>query len=706
MGTSFLTGLSTDVKPYSDGIIIEGIGNTRYPLVNSRNYNRKIIRAGNTVTSQKLGIDYPTVAPTGSGGTGTAFYYCYVYVNKTFTDPLALETDNYIRSNSSPVSAAIASASGAPTILGTASADTQVTHVWLYVCATSTGIFVRLTTNYEVANTGTPTWTGPTSVPTTGFYLELDNYPLDTCRIVTESNGFFNYAGFVPKTGTADATVGSATITAAGTTVFEDGIIFLNFQFLSDTTGGPNNNGIHLAKFATAATITLVDSTGTSRNYDGPSNQTAGSFRIWRSGSVGQISKRWNPDFSPLAYDPDFLVRGQGDITGIAKPTTGHLLRYHYNSNGRKSVEIFDFSQGVPPRRMQASSAYAMCCPRAYVAAGNRMFYFDKDAGVIEDKGLNHTPMTLPVIPNLVRSFGNTTASIAEMEYDETRNLIFLSICPSGYSKGYSMLVYNLTTDTWNLWFMVPDVLSMRKVKDPVTGIVTIYMGSSKGSITKWPSANFNEAVGTSQFGSVASTDDSTHLTAVGTPFPVTGDYLIDRWVMVWDDTASIPAYQFARISTNTSSRLTLDTFIGAVSTTELSPVPQTGWAYWVGPIQSILGPCWDYNAVPDTDGHVLDLSMTTSGLGAQQNSRVEVYRNFETTASFGASMAHSLYQDGTPDPDHQHYKLGMVNSVEATGVTGWKITDNNEAAFSLKSLVKRVRSIVAEQGQPTTRNR
>lgn len=697
MPTSFLTGLDQSVKPFTDGTENE----RRYILVNSRNRNRKIYRAGTTVAAQNAGIDFPTVAPTASGGSGTAFYYAYVYVNKFFVDPLALEPDPYIRSNSSP-SFAAASASGAPTnITPTLSTDAQVTHIWLYV-SSDNATFWRLPTGYEVANTGSPTWTGVTTIPTAGYNLEIDNYPLDTCRIVCEANGFYNYAGFIPLNFTANATVGSPTITITANT-FPDGIIGLFLQFDNETTGGPSGSGIFIAKYASSTTLTLVDASGANYNYNGAGNKSNAPGRIWRASNVIQISKRYNPDFTPGVIDPDFLILGPASVTGIAKPSTGFALRYHYNTNGKKQVDIVDFTQGIPPRRYQTASAYSMSCPRAYAAAGGRMFYYDKDAGVIEDKGVQHVPVTLPVIPNLIRSLALASADIAEMEYDDSRNLIFLSVAPSGYSKGYYLIVYNLTTNTWNLWFMVPDVLSMRKIKQE-DGTTVIKFGSSKGSITVWPSNNFNEGVGTSIFGVVSANDDSTHLMSAGTPFPTAGNKLKDRWVLVWDDSLVSPTYQFARISDNTSSRLTLDTFIGPNSTSGFSPVPTIGNAFWCGPIQSILGPCYDFNAIPDEDGQLMDFSVATSGLETTQSSRLSLFRNFETSPTVGASMVHNLYSDGSIDPDHQSLKLGANESVETTGVTGWQVTDNNEVGLSIKAVVKRIKAVQDAMNQKRRR--
>lgn len=688
MASTFLTGLSTEVKPYIDGWV-DAANTTRYAMVNSRNYNRKIIRSAGTLATQKLGIDYPTVAPTGTGGSDV--YCCYVYVNHTFIDPLAVDPDPYIRSVSSPVSAQLQFSTS---VSGTASTDTQVTHVWLYVSADAAGPFYRLATNYEVANTGTPTWTLPSSVDTTQPVLEENNYPPDTCRIVCENAGYFLYAGFVPISTTASATIGSSSITASSGVTFPDGILALNLQFSGDTTGGPSNAGVHIANYQNSTTLQLLNSDGTARNYDGPTNKTDVAVRIWRSQSVIQVSKRWNMDFYPGLADTDFLIRALGPVTGIAKPTTGYAVRVHTNTEAKKSVEILDMSQGIPPRRYTTASAYAMSNPRAWVSAGNRMFYYDQKAGVIEDKGMQHVPMTLPVIPNLMRSLAGTSADISEMEYDETRNLLFLSVVPSGYAKGYYLIVYNLTTNTWNLWFMLPDVLSMRRFTQ-TDGSVVIKFGSSKGSITTWPSTGFNEAVGNSIYGNLASQDDSTHLQAIGTPFPTSGDSLIDRWVMVWDDTQAIPTYQFARIASNTSSRLTLDTFIGSLSTTEFSPIPDVGWAYWCGPIQSILGPNWDFNSVPDDDGHLLDFSVTSGGLPIQSQMRLELHRNLESTATQGSTLVHAKYADGTLDPDHSSAKFfGDQKSIEATGITGWRLIDNNECALSLKSIVRRVQAV------------
>lgn len=689
MPTAFISGLSDDVKPFIDGSPNEN----RYPLVNSRNRNRKIIRSGSTVTTQNLGIDAPTIAPTGAGGTGSNLFYKYVYVNKFFQDPLALEDDNHIRSDASPVSAAVASQTTPATIQGTASTDTQVTHVWLYLSDSAEGPFYRQSANYEVANSGTPTWTSETSVPTDGFILELDNGVPDTCRIVRESNGFYLYAGFVPLTETASVTIGSSTVTITSGT-WPDGILALYLQFTGDTTGGPNGDGVFIANYATSTTLSLVNADGSADTYNGPSNKVDAAVRIWRASSVVQISKRYNPDGIPGTVDPDFILFEPGNITGIAKPSTGYALRIHSNNNGKKLVEIVDFAQGVPPRRFQVCSNYAMTNPRAEASAGPRMFYYDFDCGVIEDKGSVHIPITLSVIPNLIRSLGSESQSLSEMEYDETRNLLFLSVCPSGYSRAYYMIVYNLTTNAWNLWFMLPDVNAMRRVKDDSTSEVVVKMGSSFGSYTSWPSENFNEAVGTSRFGVLTTTDDATHLTDSAATFPTTGDKLKDRWVMVWNDLADIPVYQFARISDNTATRLTLDTFIGPNSTVQLNPLPQTGWAYWVGPIQSILGPSWDFNSIPDEDGQVMDVNVTTSNLDAGMTSKLSLYRNFETEPIMGTTFVHNLYADSSGDPDHQSVKLGNVSSVEAVGVTGWQITDNNESAMSIKAVVKRVKAI------------
>lgn len=698
MPTSFLSGLSDDCKAFIDGTAYD----KRYMLVNSRNRNRKIYRSGSTVAAQNAGIDAPTVAPTASAGAGGNLYYCYVYVNKFFVDPLALEAlDPFIRSNASPA-LTVASIGGAATnIAPTLSTDSQVTHIWLYV-SSDNATFYRLTSSYEVANSGTPTWTGVTTVPTAGYVLEIDNYPLDTCRIVCESNEFYLYAGFVPLTGNASATTGSPTITISSGT-FPDGVIGLFFQFDGETTGGPSGNGVFIATYATTQTLTLVDASGAAYNYDGAGNKTNQPFRVWRSASVVQISKRYNPDFTPGVIDTDFLILCQASVTGIAKPTTGYTPRVHCNTNGKKSVFIADLTQGIPARIYQTNSAYAMCCPRAYTAAGGRLFYYDKDAGVIEDRGVQHVPLTLPVIPNLIRSLSLASSDIAEMEYDDSRNLLFLSVAPSGYSKGYYLIVYNLTTNTWNLWFMVPDVLSMRKVKQS-DGTTVVKFGSSEGSITVWPSAGFNEAVGQSIYGVCSANDDATHLTTAGTPFPTAGNKLKDRWVMVWDDSLTDPTYQFARISDNTSSRLTLDTFIGPNSTSGFSPVPTIGNAFWCGPIQSILGPCYDFNATPDEDGQLMDVAITTSGLEETSDTRIALYRNFETSPTVGTQMTHNLYASSDTDPDHQSIKLGAQVSVETTGVTGWQITDNSETPMSLKSVVKRVKFVSEQMNKPMRR--
>lgn len=688
MATSFVTGLSDDVKTFIEGTRREN----RYAFVNSRNRNKKVIRSGASVTTQNLGIDAPTVAPTATAGTGGNLYYRYVYVSKTFKDPLALEDDNYIRSNASPVLTKASVSTPATNIMGTASTDTQVTHLWLYVSDSASGPFYRLPSSYEVTNTGTPTWaTGVTSVPTTGYLLEIDNYPIETCRMAAECNSFYLFGGFVPMTNTGTVTIGASTVTM-GSTIY-DGVIALNLQFSTDSTGGPNNDGIHIAQYASANTVTLINPDGTARNYDGPSNKTNAALRMWRSGSLAQISKQGNPDFTPALIDPAYFIDGPGNITGIAKPCSGYAARIHYNDSGKKSVVIADFTQGVPPRMITAASPYSMSNPRACANSVNRIFYYDAAAGIIEDQGINHKNLTQLVIPNLMRSLNATSSDTSEMEYDEYRNLLFLTCAPAGYTKNYYFIIYNLTTNTFNLWFMVPDVLSMRKIYDS-NEIPYIYCGSSNGSITIWPSSNFNEAVGTSTNGIVSALDDSTHLTVAGTPFPTTGDKLKDRWVMTWNDNDDIPTYQFARVSDNTDGRLTLDTFIGPNSTSGFSPIPAIGDAYWMGPIQSIIGPNWDFNAIPDEDGQVLDVSMTLSGLEDAQVQKLSLYRNLETDPSVGATLVHNLYAGGTVDPNHISFKSGANRSIEATGITGWQITDNNEAGISIKSLVKRIRHL------------
>lgn len=691
MATSFLTGLDDSVKPMIDGATDGYDGNRRYSLVNSRNANRKLYQSGSTVAAQLLGIEAPTVAPTGTAGTGNNLYYCYVYVNKKFRDLLASEADDYfIRSNPSPVLTIASVSTKATAITPTLSTDSQVTHIWLYVSDSVNGPFVRLSSGYEVANTGTPTWDGVTAVPADTYTLETDNFPVDTCRIVTEVGGFYLYGGFVPLATTASATVGSPDITGTG---FPDGIKGLFLQFTGESSGGPNGNGLHLVNYVSATQLKAVNTDGTDRNYDGTGNKTNAACRIFRAANAVQISKKWNQDFTPAPVDPDFIIRGPGNLTGITKPVAGYAVSLHYNDGMRKTVHLADFTQGVPPRIFPTASSYAMANPRAYVNAGSRRFYYDRDAGIIEDRGMAHIPVTLSVIPNLIRSLNPASEDIAEMEYDESRNLVFLSCAPSGYEKAYYLIIYNLTTNTWNLWFMLPDVLTMRRFKDS-NGNVVIKMGSSNGSITVWPSTGFNEAVGTSIYGNVASVDDATHLTALSSTFPTSGDKLKDRWIMVWDDSVECPTYQFARISDNTDSRLTLDTFIGPNSTTQLSPVPQIGWAYWVGPIQSILGPCWDFNSTPDDDGKVRDVSLTTNGLSEAQTPRIALYRNLDSEPMTGGKIPHTLYHDSSTDTYHQSIKLGNLIDVENTGVTGWKIIDDNEAALSIKAVVRRVKAV------------
>jgi hypothetical protein len=690
VATSFFTNLAQDTKGYLFGVSQR---DQRLALVNSRNHNLKIIRSGQSVTTQHLGIDAPTVAPVVSvAGTGVNLFYLYVYVNHKFIDPRAQEDDPFIRGNGSP-KLTTASGTTPPTLTGTVSTDPQVTHLWLYVASTIDGPFFRLNAGYEVANTGTPTWTGVITVPTAGFALETDNFVPDTCRCGEESNGFYNYAGFVPITGNGTILIGGGTITVTSGTMF-DGIVALFVQFSGDTTGGPSGDGIFIANFVDSTHITLVNPDGTADTYDGPSNKTAAPFRIWRDPSVIQISKNGNPDAIPGILDSDYLVQGQGSVTGMSKQATGYVIRYHYNNGGKKSVELADFTQGVPPRRMPTSSPYSMANPKAWCASGGRLFYWDTNVGFVEDKGTNHTPFSQGTIPNLVNSLNKSSTAISEMIFDDQRNLILMAVAPSGYTKNYYLIVYNIITNTWNLWFMLPDVLTMGRFSDSVTGEVTIKMGSTQGSITVWPSTGFNEAVGSSIAGSVSAVDNSTHLQAGGNPFPTSGDKLKDRWVMVWDDGSNVPTYQFARISDNTANRLTLDTFIGPNSTVAFDPIPQIGFAFWCGPIQSILGPSWDFNSVPDDAGKIYDVAVTTSGLSSGQTMKLSLYRNFETTPIVGQTLIQDIYADQSTDPDHQKFKAGQNQSIEAVGVTGWQLTDNNEAPLSIKAVIKRVQQI------------
>lgn len=690
MATSFFSSLADDTKPYLFGVPQR---DQRLALVNSRNHNLKLIRSGQSVTTQRLGIDAPTVAPTGTAGTGANLFYRYVYVNHKFIDPRSQEDDGYIRSNASPVLTIASATTSATLITPTLSTDPQVTHIWLYVASTVDGTFFRLDTGYEVANSGTPTWTGVTTVPTAGFQLETDNFVPDTCRCGEESNGFYCYGGFIPITASGSILIGGSTITVTTGTMF-DGVAALFLQFSGDTTGGPNNDGIFIANYVSSTSVTLVNADGTADTYDGPSNKTAAPFRIWRDPSVIQISKNGNPDAIPGIIDADYLVQGQGAVQGMSKTATGFVMRFHYNNGGKKSVELADFSQNVPPRRMPTTSPYCMANPKAWCASGGRLFYFDANVGFVEDKGINHIPFSQGSIPQLVQSLNKTSTAISEMIFDDQRNIILMAVAPSGYTKNYYLIVYNIITNTWNLWFMLPDVLSMGRFADPTTGEVTIKMGSATGSITVWPSVGFNEAVGTSIAGVVSTVDDGTHLQVAGTPFPTSGDKLIDRWVMVWDDTANIPVYQFARISNNTSSRLTLDTFIGPNSTTSWSPIPQVGWAFWCGPIQSILGPSWDFNSVPDDAGKIFDVSATTSGLSAGQTMKLNLYREFESDPIMGQTMIQDIFVNQDTNPDHQKWKAGQNQSVEAVGVTGWQIVDNNEAPLSIKSIIKRVQQV------------
>lgn len=690
MATSFFSNLATDVKPYLFGVAPR---DSRLALTDSRNHNLKLIRSGQSVTTQNLGIAAPTVAPTGTAGTGGNLFYRYVYVNRKFSDPRAQEDDNFIRGNASPVLTIASVATNATLITPTLSSDTQVTDIWLYVSSTVDGTFFRLPTGYSVANSGTPTWTGVTTVPTAGFELETDNFVPDTCRSGEEANGFYSYAGFVAITATGSCNIGDGSVTWTSGTAY-DGILALFFQFSGDTTGGPNNDGVFIVQYASSSSITFVNPDGTPDTYDGPSNKTAADFRIWRDPSVIQISKNGNPDSIPGIIDPDYLILGQGAVQGMSKTATGYVMRYHYNNGGKKCVELADFTQGVPPRRMPTTSPYCMANPKAWCASGGRLFYFDANVGFVEDKGINHIPFSQGSIPQLVQSLNKTSTAISEMIFDDQRNIILMAVAPSGYTKNYYIIVYNIITNTWNLWFMLPDVLSMGRFADSTTGEVTIKMGSATGSITVWPSVGFNEAVGTSIAGVVATVDDGTHLTVAGTPFPTSGDKLTDRWVMVWDSTANIPVYQFARISTNTSSRLTLDTFIGPNSTTAWNPIPQVGWAFWCGPIQSILGPNWDFNSVPDDAGKIFDVAATTSGLSAGQTMQLNLYREFETSPIMGQTMIQDIFMNQDTNPDHQKWKAGQNQSVEAVGCSGWQIIDSNEAPLSIKAIVKRVKAV------------
>lgn len=702
MPTTFLTGVSQDVKDWVEGTRREN----RYTKTNSRNRNLKIIRAGDTIATQNLGIDAPTVAPTGTVGTGANLEYAYVYVNKKFIDPFALGGDPFIRSNRSPALTIASKTTKATLITPTLSTDTQVTHIWLYVRdSTVSAEFYRRTGGvaaYEVANTGSPTFDGVIAVTTAEPVLETDNEPPDTCQIAVEGNGFYSFAGFVPITGNGTIAIGGGTITVTTGTMY-DGVRQLNLQFSGDTTGGPNGDGIFLVNYATSTTLSLVNADGTADTYDGPANKTAAAFRIWRADNIGQISKRFNPDATPGIVDLDFIIDGPGRITGIVKPASGFAQRWHYNSGQKKSVEIIDFTEGVPPRRFTTASEYAMAAPRCYAQHAGRIFYFDISVGFVEDKGVNHEPVSQGAIPNLVRSLSASSAAAFEMEYDEHRNLLMLACAPGGYNRNFYLIVFNLISQTWNLWFMLPDVYSMRKIYD-ANGIPSIWMGSSFGAVTVWPSEGFNEAVPSSISGTLSIASSGTNITDSTAAFPTTGSGLKDRWLMTWNDADDVPTYQFAHIRAtgtpaSTATVLECDEFINTVTSAAFSPTPAAGDSYWIGPIQSILGPMWDFNAVPDADGQVLDVSVVTDGLSTTQAPRIELYRDLETASTIGKKMTKNLYVDGTIDPTHQSWKSGVTNSIEATGITGVRIVDNNEVGLSLKTLIKRVRAAIEQRG-------
>jgi hypothetical protein len=676
----------------------------RYAIFNGLEKPRRIDK-NLTVTQLDMGtptiISATSVATAGNLVNGLWYSYKAMYASAKYLRPVAVldATGSYTRGLPSAVSSIQAAfALGSGSVVVSPSTNAAITTIFLY---RSTGATTQAEAEAgpfyyvgQAANAaGNVTITDGLADSSMGIAVETDNYPPNAYRYAVCAFGYIFAGGNYPlgSSYTCTLTLGSPTVTAnAG--LFFDGIVGWTFKAVDDTSGGVDGAGLFYANYVNNNTLTLVNASAASMNYDGTSAGAGKDFMVYLPGNVLRWSKYGEPESWPLTNSIQF----EGDITGIAQvPNTSMLLVFTDTpSIWALDLTLVGTASFKTTKRMISSihttSSHYSLCPVEMKLRGIDMHR----KCIIETDGVSVVDITSSVIPKIWSHLSNSENSTKNWHaaYDPGTHFFgaFVTFVNSHRMVDFC-IGQNVTTKSWFFNFE-KDLLCTGQYIDPSTGEVMILGGTqgisgqggavwgriwAPGTWSDWFPGGLRSGTILSSTGTVITVDNTTE------NLYTTGGGLGGRWVLVTDEDGESP--QLAYILSNTANTITIHSVVNSVDSANLNPIPVAGAKFYVGVIEMRWGPKYFDFGDPDNNKKILEVLVSMQDYNRSDLPFIRVYRGLEVGFTYHRNFVESTYRDPTVNNENLYSRY--ESHVEECPRWGVCVVDRTYDGTTLNSL-------------------
>jgi len=675
----------------------------RYSIFNGLELPRKIDH--NQVVSL-LGYDLPTInsvaaAGSGSGSLVSGKWYAYraVYASSKHTRPTAVAdgSGSYTRGNGSTKSSAQATATGIIDVEVAYNSNSAITHVLLYrSLGASTQVAAEAGPFYYVtkADLANPTTINDgTADASLGQTLETDNFKPNAYRYAVAAYGYVFAGGNSPIGDglTCTVTPGSSTVTLSDGVLY-DGVVDWYFKCIDDTTGGVDGSGLFFARYSDSTTLTLVDADGNALNYDGALSGAGQTFTLYLPGYALRWSKYGEPEAWPATNNINF----EGDVTGIAVMPNLPLLIVCTDT---PSIWILDLTQigtyNFKTNKRLISTTYTASSHFSLEAVDTKLRGIDASLGCIwETDGVGVVDITRNAIPNVFKYLDNNTSKVKNWHcaYDYKQKIFGAFVSYRNSPRTIDFCIgQNTITGSWFLnW--EKDLLCTGHYVDPTTkehmilGGTQGYSGSDAVWGRVWAPDTYDDWIPPNSLRSGTITSaTSTVLTVDNTDDDLwtTGGGISGRWVLVCD--ANGGNTQLGYIDSNTVNTITINTVVNSPTPAAFSPVPSSGWLFYLGVIEMRWGPKRFDFGDPDNDKAIKEVLVVMDDFNEDDLPTIRLYRGLETNYSVQRKLDMSYYRDASTNNNTLFDRYD--HHLEPTKRWGLALVDRSYDATSLHSV-------------------
>lgn len=651
-----------------------------------------------------------TAPSTAGGGSSTAGTYgiAIVYRATLFRDGLTAED---IQSNRSNIVDVTLATNEVATLTKVVSSDTKVDAIDIYAAqkiGAVYGAFYRVvksgantagTISFSVVmSSGFPTGAGVTNGTLDASFLILadDNDFPQAQPFLLEVNGRLVALGGLVKGLTGTFTNGGSTVTFAET--IYDGIEFWNLQRNSDSSGGFNSRGTYLCRYATANTVTLVNSDGTADTYDGASG--SGQTTVWT-----EPNRKYSKPLNPHAFPADNINNDYPSaILAAGKvPNTNRVLIFGKDWTIAEDYDTLPITSGLN----YISTEFGCSSHFSIVGAHAKLYWLDFGKGkreILVSDGSNVRPISTRKIKTILQS----------MTLDQNGDPFRVGFIAGAYYQNEDTIrwglylnnntvpnyVLELDLNTEDLQFYAHqylDVFTYGVIRGNVFvgqygwtgGIARMGIDNVPQRFLDWvPSGSVEGSLDIAgQTSSVFTDSTATLMTS--------GNGLLGIQVIIWQDNTdgtddtivASPTYYVCRISANTGTTFTVNYVMTNNSIGETTGVDVTlpevpsglGWKYAIGVIQGMIGPKWFTSKDAKSPMTFRELAINLAGYDVQTLTRIrsQFHINFDNTPTKALYMEAIQQGDQVADTSLSGHARTLPEITPAP-VVGFVITDNN----------------------------